>query len=78
MAGIKKAKPAKGIKEPKKALKEKPSREIKKLAKQAKKADRILKKRIDRKLGVAAVLLALLLAVLDMIDGKLDEKIGKA
>ena len=78
MASMKKAKPAKGAREPKKALKEKPSREIKKLAKQAKKADKLLKKNIDRKLGIAAILLCLLLAVLDVLDGRLDGKIGKA
>ncbi len=75
MAGIKKAKTAKKAKEPKKALKEKPSREIKKLARAAKKADKVLKKRIDRKLGITAVLLCLLLAVLDVIDGRLDGQI---
>ena len=57
------------------SIKEKPSREIKKLAKAAKKADRVLKKRIDRKLGLAAVLLCLLLSILDVIDGRLDYKL---
>ena len=75
MAGIKKAKPAKEAKGPKKAIKEKPSREIKKLAKAAKKADRVLKKRIDRKLGLAAVLLCLLVSVLDVVNDRMDYKL---
>ena len=75
MAGIKKPAKPKKVKEPKKAIKEKPSREIKKLARAAKKADKVLKKNIDRKLAITAVLLALTLSVLDMIDGRLDGKI---
>ena len=73
MASVKKAKCAKCTKctkEPKKVVKEPTSREIKNLAKQAKKADKLLNKNIDRKLSVAAVLLCLLVAILDTVDKK--------
>lgn len=67
MAKIKKAKLPK---QPKPAFKEKVSREDKKLAKANKKRKKAMNKKIDRTLGIVAVILALISGVLDMINNK--------
>lgn len=68
MGGIKKPKKPKKVKLPKQAIKEKPSKEEKKLRKEIIKEEKILNKKINRGLGIFAVVLCVAISILDIVQ----------
>lgn len=67
MGGMKKPKKPKKVKMPKPAIKEKPSKEEKKIRKEVKKEQKNINKKLDRSLGACAILLCAASAILDVI-----------
>lgn len=76
MGGIKKPKKPKKVKLPKPAIKEKPSREEKKLRKEVKKEQKNINRRLERRLGACAILLCAASAVLDIVERNKKEVDG--